>query len=83
MNHSEHLAGLRISYWTADGKNLIASDKENADTVHVGDNYPSFVFKLPEQKFEFEKLCHALENAMAVGDAKARRDIRNCLGIKE
>jgi hypothetical protein len=81
MEHSENIAGRRISYWSARDGDLIAADKRKADTVQVGDGYPSFIFRLPDQEHEFTKLCAALEAAAAYGDGAARADIRKSLGI--
>jgi hypothetical protein len=81
MNHSETLVGMRISYWNSRDGNPVAVDENEADTVQIGDCYPSFTFKLPAQDHEFRKLCIALKAAAAYGDGAARADIRKSLGI--
>lgn len=84
MKHSESVAGIRISYWQhTNSESMVASDKGDADTVVVGECYPSFKFKLPEQEHDFRNLCAALELAAANGDTNARREIRRSLGISD
>ena len=85
MNHAEHLYGLRISYWrhSEDGQ-TVASDKteaQRADVAPVGRHYPTFVFDLPAQKNEMEKLLVLAATCEKSGDHRARAEIRAALGV--
>lgn len=81
--HHRHGHGYGVSFWR-DGA---ASNEESATSAIVytgspGMPYPEFHFDLPGQKFEMEKLERALMKAFKAGDAQARQEIRNALGVR-
>lgn len=84
MNHTEHLYGLRISYWRREAGGVLACDKTDAMRANVspiGKHYPEFTFDLPGQKNDLEKLLVLAATCERVGDYKARAEIRAALGV--
>lgn len=84
MNQTEHLYGLRISYWRRDGGGILACDKTEAmraSVCPIGKHYPEFTFDLPDQKNDLEKLLVVAATCERSGDYKARAEIRAALGV--
>jgi hypothetical protein len=71
---------MRRSYW----KGNVVADVDTATAVSVvpiGKHWPEFVFQLPAEKNEFDKLLRVIQIAAASGDYQARADVRKALGL--
>lgn len=80
--HRRYGNGYGVVFWR-DGT---ASDEENANraTVYTGAPgmpYPEVHFSLPSEEYQMQNLERMLAKAFAAGDAHARQEIRDALGI--
>lgn len=83
--HQRYGNGYNVSFWR-DGS---ASNEENATHAIVysgapGMPYPEMKFSLihDDERHEMEKLERMLQKAFKAGDAQARKEIRDALGVQ-
>jgi hypothetical protein len=80
--HRRYGNGYGVVFWCGG----TASNEESAThaTVYTGAPgmpYPEKHFDLPAERYEMESLEHMLQKAFAAGDAHARQEIRDALGV--
>ena len=80
--HRRYGNGYGIAFWSGNG----ASNEESANRAVVytgapGMPYPEMQFSLPDEQRRMEDLERMLQKAFAAGDAHARKEIRDALGV--
>lgn len=80
--HSRHGNGYGVTFWCGGS----ASNEEGATSATVytgvpGMPWPEVYFKLPDERLQMENLERMLQKAFAAGDAHARQEIRDALGV--
>lgn len=80
--HHRRLDSHGVAFW----KGNAASNEDNADRAVVycgspGMPYPEFEFKLPDQRYEMERLERGLMKAFERGVYSAKAEIRSVLGV--
>lgn len=80
--HRRHGNGYGVAFWRGGS----ASNEESADNATVytgapGMPYPEVHFSLPAELHQMQNLERMLAKAFASGDAHARQEIRDALGL--
>lgn len=80
--HRRYGNGYGVAFW----RNNSASNEESANRAVVctgapGMPYPEISFAIPGERAKMADLERMLQNAFSAGDAHARQEIRDALGI--
>jgi hypothetical protein len=79
--HRRYGQSYSVSFW----KDNVASSEADATRAALEVSpmsYPTFYFDWPAQRYELEKLEHALARAFERGVWAAKKEIRDVLGVR-